>query len=54
MTTDQVITAAGIILAVMPHVAALIGTPAWLAKISAVQSIYNIIAGNWGKAKNAK
>jgi hypothetical protein len=54
MTLDQLFYGAGVVLAVMPHVAALIGTPAWLAKIGAAQGIYNVLAGNYSKAKNEK
>ena len=49
---DTIITGTGILLAVMPHVAALFGAPAWLSKIKAVQAVYDIICGNYKKAKN--
>ena len=50
---DTIITGTGILLAVMPHVAALFGAPAWLSKIKAVQAVYDIICGNYKKAKNS-
>lgn len=50
--TNTAITAVGIVLAVMPHVAALFGVPAWIAKIIAAQRIYDLLAGNYRKAKN--
>ncbi len=49
---DTIITGTGILLAVMPHVAAFIGAPAWLSKIKAVQAVYDVLAGNYRKAKN--
>lgn len=54
MTTDQVIFGVGIVLSVMPHVAAIFGAPAWLSKIGAAQAIFDILAGNYRKAKNEK
>ena len=50
--TETIITGTGILLAVMPHVAALFGAPAWLSKIKAVQAVYDVLAGNYRKAKN--
>lgn len=50
--TETIITSAGVVLAVMPHVAALFGAPAWLSKIGAVQAIFDVLAGNYRKAKN--
>lgn len=54
MTIDAetIITGTGIVLAVMPHVAALFGAPAWLSKIGAVQAIFDVLAGNYRKARN--
>jgi hypothetical protein len=52
--TETAVTAVGVILAVMPHVAALFGVPAWIAKIGAVQAVYDILAGNYRKAKSQK
>ena len=39
LDADTIITGTGILLAVMPHVAALFGAPAWLSKIKAVQAL---------------
>lgn len=50
--TETAVTAVGLVLAVMPHVAALFGVPAWIAKIGAVQGVYDILAGNYRKAKS--
>jgi hypothetical protein len=54
MTLDPetIFTGAGVVLAVMPHVAALFGAPAWLSKIKAIQAVYDVLAGNYFKAKN--
>lgn len=52
LDTETIITGTGILLAVMPHVAALFGAPAWLSKIKAVQAVYDVLAGNYRKAKN--
>lgn len=52
LDTETIITGAGVVLAVMPHVAALFGAPAWLSKIGAVQAIFDVLAGNYRKAKN--
>jgi hypothetical protein len=52
LDADRVIAGVGVLLAVMPHVAALVGTPLWLAKIGAVKAIYDLLAGNYRKAKN--
>ena len=54
MTIETAITYGGVILALMPHIAALVGTPAWLGKIVAAQKIYDILSGNYNNAKNAK
>ena len=50
--TETAVTVVGVVLAVMPHAAALFGVPAWIAKISAAQRIYDLLAGNYRKAKN--
>jgi len=51
MNTNDYLMLAGTILAVMPHVAAIIGTPAWLSKIGAVEAIFNVLASRYGKDK---
>jgi len=51
-TIETALTVAPIVLAVLPHFAALFGLPAWLSKISAVQAIFDVVAGNYGKAIN--
>lgn len=54
MNIETVMVTAGTILAIMPHVAAIIGTPAWLGKIGALQSIYNVLASRYGKDRPQK
>lgn len=51
-TIDTILTVTPIVLAVLPHAAALFGLPSWLSKIKAVQLIFDIVAGNYGLAKN--
>ena len=52
LDAETIVTGAGVVLAIMPHVAALFGAPAWLVKIKAVQAVYDVLAGNYWKARN--
>jgi hypothetical protein len=54
MNTQDYLMLAGTLFAVMPHVAAIIGTPAWLSKIDAVEAIFNVLASRYGKDRPSK
>lgn len=53
-TVDKALEIGLIVMAAAPHVAAVIGVPALVARIGLISRLYNLIAGNYLKAKNGK
>lgn len=51
-TIDKALEIGLIVMAVAPHVAAIIGTPVLIARIGLIARLYNFLAGNYLKAKN--
>jgi len=51
---DKALEIGLIVMAAAPHVAAVIGVPVLVARIGLIAKIYNFLAGNYLKAKNAK
>jgi|GEM_PF-5506286 hypothetical protein len=51
---DKTLQIGLIVMAAAPHVAAIVGTPMLIARIGLIAKIFNFLAGNYLKAKNAK
>lgn len=52
MEVENIVAIITIILATLPQIAALIGKPKWAERVEAVSKAFDLLAGNYGKARN--
>lgn len=52
METETIVGLITIGLLALSQVAALLGKPKWVANIKLLDKVFNVLAGNYGKARN--
>ena len=51
---NEVVLLAAAVIGAISHLAAIVGHPEWMQRIKPLATFVDFLAGNYGKAKNAK